>query len=204
ERECDTITRAKPGRKTPTLQITGIDNTNSESATDANDLAEALTEGSNWYAVRRRGKAFDEPFAAADVVAVTQFDTGVGSEVSAEANSVLRTLWNTFVNAHEPKAVVAAGSSPPPTPGPPVLTRGGRARSSASSASGDNHAPEHQAPPQAGPVLRGPSCGAAGHCRREGADRGEEGQRRSRGLEGCARRQEGARAGQGCRRRDRA
>lgn len=110
ERECDTITRAKPGRKTPTLQITGIDNTNSESATDDNDLADALTEGSNWYAVRRRGKAFDEPFAAADVVAVTQFDTGIGSEVAAEANSVLRSLWNTFVNAHEPKAVVAAGA----------------------------------------------------------------------------------------------
>src|SRR5690606_38443387 len=47
ERECDTITRPKPGRKTPTQQITGIANINSETATEANALAEALTEGSN-------------------------------------------------------------------------------------------------------------------------------------------------------------
>lgn len=111
ERECDTITRAKPGRKTPSLQITGIDNTNSESATTDNELADALTEGSHWFAVRRRGKAFDAPFEAGDVVAVTEFDTGVGSEVAAEANSVLRSVWNTFVNAHEPKAVVAASGA---------------------------------------------------------------------------------------------
>lgn len=108
ERECDTITRAKPGRKTPTLQLTGIDNTNSDNATTDNKMADALEENSHWFVVRRRGKAFDEPFAASDVVAVTEFDTGVGSEVAAEANSVLRSLWNTFVNAHEPKAVVAA------------------------------------------------------------------------------------------------
>ncbi|GAB3166606.1 hypothetical protein GCM10027059_25810 [Myceligenerans halotolerans] len=106
ERECDTITRAKPGRKTPTLQITGIDNTNS--ASPDNELADALTEGSHWFAARRRGKAFDDAFAAADVVAITEFDVGVNSEVAADANTVLRSLWNTFVEAHEPAAVVAA------------------------------------------------------------------------------------------------
>lgn len=104
ERECDTITRAEPGRKTPTLQITGIDNTNSV-VTD-NALAEAMVEGQTWYAVRRRGKAFDAAFAADDVVAVTEFKVGVASEVAADANSTTRTMWPTFVSAHEPKAVV--------------------------------------------------------------------------------------------------
>lgn len=108
ERECDTITRGLPGRKTPTLSITGIDNTNSEVV--ENDLAEALTEGSKWIAVRRRGKAFDAEFEAGDIVSVTEFTVGVRSEVAAEANSVLRSQWNTFVNGFEPDAVVAAGA----------------------------------------------------------------------------------------------
>ena len=108
ERECDTITRGAPGRKTPTLEITGIDNTNS--TVEDNDLAEALIEGSKWVAVRRRGKAHDAPFEAGDVVSVTEFTVGLGSEVAAEANSVLRTLWRTFVNGFEPVAVVDTGS----------------------------------------------------------------------------------------------
>lgn len=108
ERECDTITRGRPGRKTPTLAITGIDNTNSE-VTD-NALAEALTEGSTWVAIRRRGKAHDAALTSTDVVSVTEFTVGVRSEVAAEANSVLRSVWNTFVNGFEPDAVVAAGA----------------------------------------------------------------------------------------------
>lgn len=106
ERECDTITRGAAGRKTPALTITGIDNTNA-AATD-NDLAESLEEGSTWVAVRRRGKPFDEDFAATDVVTVTEFTVGVRGEVPAEANSVLRSTWSTFINGFEPNAVVAA------------------------------------------------------------------------------------------------
>jgi hypothetical protein len=106
ERECDTITRGAPGRKTPALAITGIDNTNS--AVTDNDLAESLVEGSTWVAIRRRGKAFDAVFATGDVVTVTEFTVGVRGEVAAEANSVLRSTWSTFINGFEPDAVIAA------------------------------------------------------------------------------------------------
>lgn len=105
ERECDTITRTAPGRKSPTLSITGIDNTNNAEVTD-NDLADALTEGSYWYAIRRRGLPFDTAFAAGQKVSVTGFRVGVRSEVAAESNSVLRSMWATFVDAHEPEAEI--------------------------------------------------------------------------------------------------
>ena len=108
ERECDTISRGAPGRKTPSLSITGIDNTNSAVATTANKLAEALTEGSTWVAIRRRGKAFDANLNTADKVSCTQFTVGARSEVAAEANSVLRSQWVTFIQGHEPNAVIAA------------------------------------------------------------------------------------------------
>lgn len=106
ERECDTIVRGAPGRTTPSLQITGIDNTNSEVADNA--LAEALTNGSSWVAIRRRGKAHTADLVAGDKVTVTEFTTGIHTEVSAEANSVLRSLWNTFVNGFEPDAEISA------------------------------------------------------------------------------------------------
>lgn len=108
ERECDTIVRGAPGRKTPALTITGIDNTNS-TVTD-NDLAEALTEGSTWVALRRRGKAHTAAFVVGDVVTATEFTVGVRSEVAAEANSVLRSVWSTFINAFEPDAVMVSGA----------------------------------------------------------------------------------------------
>lgn len=106
ERECDTIVRGAPGRKTPALTITGIDNTNS--AVSDNDLAESLEEGSTWVAIRRRGKAFEADFATGDIVTVTEFTVGVRSDVAAEANSVLRSVWSTFINGFEPDAVIAA------------------------------------------------------------------------------------------------
>jgi len=105
ERECDTITRGAPGRKTPSLGITGIDNTNSP--VDDNALAEALTEGSGWVAIRRRGKAHTAPFVASDVVSVTEFTTGLRADVAAETNSVIRSTWSTFINGFEPDAVIA-------------------------------------------------------------------------------------------------
>lgn len=116
ERECDTIVRQKPGRKTITGTITGIDNTNAnDGATPTpaalpNDLAEALTEGSQWVVARRRGVEFTEAFAADEHVSTTSFTVGVRSEVPAEANSVVRSVWNIFIDGHEPDAVVAAGA----------------------------------------------------------------------------------------------
>lgn len=108
ERECDTITRNEPGRKTPSLSITGIDNTNTAYEATYNELAEAMTEGSEWYVIRRRGKAHTVAFTASDKSAVTKFKVGVRSEVAAEANSVLRSMWSCFVSMHEPNATITA------------------------------------------------------------------------------------------------
>lgn len=109
ERECDTIVRNAPGRKTVTLSITGIDNTNTAYAETDNELVDTLVEGSKWVAIRRRGKSHTEPLVAEDVVSVTSFTVGVRSEVPAEANSVLRSVWNAFVDGHEPNATIVAG-----------------------------------------------------------------------------------------------
>jgi|SRR5690625_1097778 len=108
ERECDRIVRGAPGTVTPTLEITGIDNTNTQFADTANELAEALTDGSQWVAVRRRGKAFEEDFEADDIVSVTSFRAGIRREVPAEQNSVLRSVWGTFIDGFEPVATVVA------------------------------------------------------------------------------------------------
>lgn len=97
ERECSTEVFGQPGRKTYTLGITGIDNTNSANSADSNELVDALVEGQQVYAVRRRGKAFDAPFATGDKVTVIPFKAGVRSEVAAEANSVLRSTWASFI-----------------------------------------------------------------------------------------------------------
>lgn len=108
ERECDTIVRNAPGRKTVTLSITGIDNTNTSYAATDNALVDALTEGSKWVAIRRRGLPHTTALTAGDIVSVTSFTVGVRSEVPAEANSVLRSVWNCFVDGHEPNAEIVA------------------------------------------------------------------------------------------------
>lgn len=108
ERECDTIVRNAPGRKTVTLSITGIDNTNTTYSATDNELADALTEGSKWVALRRRGKPHTDPLVAGDIVSATSFTVGVRSEVPAEANSVLRSVWNAFVDGHEPDAEIVS------------------------------------------------------------------------------------------------
>jgi|SRR5690625_1767512 len=108
ERECDRLVRSVPGSVNPSLEITGIDNTNTEFADTANELAEALTEGSTWVAVRRRGKAFEDEIEAGDVVSVTRFRAGARREVAAEANSVLRSVWTGFVDGWEGVAEVDA------------------------------------------------------------------------------------------------
>src|SRR5690606_39011373 len=110
ERECDRIVRQAPGSVNPSLEITGIDNTNSEHT--ENELAEALTEGSTGVAARRRGEAHEEAFDAGDVVSVARFRVGSRREVAADANSVLRSVWTGFVDGFEPDAEVVAGPSP--------------------------------------------------------------------------------------------
>lgn len=109
ERECDTITRGAAGRATPALTLTGIDNTNTE-FTDSNELVEALVRGSQWVALRRRGKSHELPLVATDKVTATRFTVGYRSEVAAEANSVLRSTWATFIDGFEPDAEIVAGA----------------------------------------------------------------------------------------------
>lgn len=106
ERECTTEVFGLPGRKTRTLSITGIDNTNNDAIETAyNELAETLVEGQEIVAIRRRGKAFDEPFVAGDKVSVIPFQPGVKSEVAAEANSVTRSMWAAFITGDAPTDV---------------------------------------------------------------------------------------------------
>lgn len=97
ERECSTEVFGAAGRKTHGLTITGIDNSNTALAATANDLVDIMTEGTQLYAVRRRGKAFDAAWAADDVVTVVPFKPGEKSEVAAEANSILRSMWQCFI-----------------------------------------------------------------------------------------------------------
>lgn len=98
ERECDTVTRQEPGRKTYSLTITGIDNSNTANEAEFNELVEALVEGQPLYAIRRRGVEFDEPFTSGEQVTVIGFKPGERQEVPAEANSVLRSTWTCYVN----------------------------------------------------------------------------------------------------------
>lgn len=97
ERECSTEVFGKPGRKTYTLTLTGIDNTNSANQGDMNEMVDALVEGAELYVVRRRGKSHSTDITAGDKVTVIPIQAGVKTEVAAEANSVLRSLWNAFV-----------------------------------------------------------------------------------------------------------
>jgi hypothetical protein len=97
ERLCSTETFGQPGRKSYTLALTGIDNTNSENEATFNELVDTLVEGTDMFLVRRRGVAFDEPFAADQKVTVIPFKPGVKQDVQVEANSVLRSTWTCFV-----------------------------------------------------------------------------------------------------------
>ncbi|WP_446680093.1 phage tail tube protein [Cellulomonas denverensis] len=97
ERECSTEVYGQPGRKTYSLTLTGIDNSNSANATTANKMVDTLTEGEDMYVVRRRGKSHETAVATADVVTVLPFKPGVKTEVASEANSVLRSMWTGFI-----------------------------------------------------------------------------------------------------------
>jgi len=97
ERLCSTETFGQPGRKTYSLALTGIDNTNSANETTDNDLVDELVEGTEMFLVRRRGVPFDQALAATDKVTVIPFKPGVKQDVPMEANSVLRSTWTCFV-----------------------------------------------------------------------------------------------------------
>ena len=107
ERETDTVTRNEPGRKKLTVgPIKGIDNTNADDLDVPNALAEALVEGSHWYAVIRRGVPWDQEFAAGDVVEVVRFKVGARSDVAMTTNSVQQSTWSVFADLRVDRAVV--------------------------------------------------------------------------------------------------
>lgn len=113
ERECTTEVFSLPGRKSRSLTITGIDNTNNAALeAEYNELADALVEGQEIVAVRRRGKAFDLPLVETDKVAVIPFQPGVKTEVAAEANSVTRSMWNAFITGDAPTDVAIVTGTP--------------------------------------------------------------------------------------------
>jgi len=97
ERLCSTETFGQPGRKTYSLALTGIDNTNSANETTDNDLVDELVEGTEMFLVRRRGVPFDQALAVGDKVTVIPFKPGVKQDVPMEANSVLRSTWTSFI-----------------------------------------------------------------------------------------------------------
>lgn len=112
-RECSTEEFGQPGRKTRSLTITGIDNTNSANDAAFNLLVDTMVENAQLYAVRRRGIPFDTAWAAGQEYEVWPFKPGVKQEVAAEANSVQRSMWNCFPTGPVIKGVVA-GTAPVP------------------------------------------------------------------------------------------
>lgn len=108
ERLCSTETFNLPGRKSYTLTLTGIDNTNSDLEAEYNEFVETLTEGASRVIVHRSGLPYDEPFAADQKVRMIPVRVGAKTEMAPEANSVLRATVNTFVSGPSELVTLAA------------------------------------------------------------------------------------------------
>lgn len=95
---CQTVDRTEPGRKTVTLGLTAVDNTNNATAVaaGANEFAELVTEGDTFICVDRRGKAWDEAFVAGDELYIVVFKMGQKLPMAPEANSYTRSVFNVF------------------------------------------------------------------------------------------------------------
>ncbi|AEI11815.1 phage tail tube protein [Cellulomonas gilvus] len=106
---CQTVDRNEPGRKTVTLGMTAVDNTNSAAATDSNKFAEMLVEGTVLYFSMRYGKAWDAAHAADDEVYIVKFKVGQKIPMAPEANSYTRSVFNTFVQDFAGPVAVVAG-----------------------------------------------------------------------------------------------
>lgn len=111
ERLCSTSTFEKRGRKTHSVDVTYIDNTNSVANADQNAAREALEEGSHHHLVTRRNVSYDSPITADQKVRVYPVEAGFPAEVPGEANSVTRSTSKLFVEA-EPGIDVAVVAGP--------------------------------------------------------------------------------------------
>lgn len=107
DRLCSTQTFSKPGRKSSTLTLTGIDNTNSDNETEYNEFVETLAEGAPRVVYARYGMPYESPFAAAQKVRVIPIDVGTKTELPPEANSVIRAMINTFVSGSSDLVAIA-------------------------------------------------------------------------------------------------
>lgn len=98
ERLCSRQVFEKRGRKTHGLELTYIDNTNSEDSTE-NDAADTLEEGTQHVVLVRRGKAFEDPFVAGDIYNAYPIEAGIQRPVPLEANSVIKTVQKLFISS---------------------------------------------------------------------------------------------------------
>lgn len=105
-RLCSRQEFGRPGRKTPGLSVTVVDNTNTD---DPNAAIEALLEGTEGYYVERRGIPYEEPFAAEQKIRVFPARCGEHQPVAPEANSVFRTTIPQFISA-DVKTTAVAGT----------------------------------------------------------------------------------------------
>jgi hypothetical protein len=100
ERECSKEVYGKPGSKTWSLTLTGIDNTNSSNEATHNEFVDAMVEGTPQFVVRRRGVEFDTAVTATtQKVTVIPIEAGVKQFVPHERNSVIRSTYTAFVTA---------------------------------------------------------------------------------------------------------
>jgi hypothetical protein len=88
ERLCSTQIFEQPGRKTDSLDVVYIDNTNSANAATFNKAADTLSEGAAGYMVVRRGIPYATAIAAGQKVTVYPVAAMTQNELPAEANSV--------------------------------------------------------------------------------------------------------------------
>lgn len=109
DRLCDTFIREQPGRVTPSLEVTFIDNTNSEFEEDYNKAVDSLVPGSKYFLVSRRGIEFSTAATAGDTVNVREVIGGMHNEVAAEANSVARSTAKQFIQGYINRVKVVAG-----------------------------------------------------------------------------------------------
>ena len=110
-RLCSRQEFGRPGRKTPGLSITVIDNTNAENATDSNEAVETIVEGASGYFVERIGVAYEEPFAADQKVSIYPATAGEKQVLAPEANSVTRSTIPQFIFADvQTDVALAAGA----------------------------------------------------------------------------------------------
>ncbi|MFT9771148.1 hypothetical protein [Brevibacterium casei] len=96
-RLCSRQEFGRPGRKTPGLSITVIDNTNSDNATDSNEAVETIREGVSGYYVERIGVPYEEPFEAGQKVTIYPATAGEKQVLAPEANTVTRATIPQFI-----------------------------------------------------------------------------------------------------------